>query len=308
MSAWVRRLTGSELVFSVLEELAKIAEEGSKDLFSKRLVEVADYVISERPCSMAIVNMVRSIFLYLLDKGFDGVSSYINSLKDKYNDTLWKASEIASKRVVTGDKILTNSNSLAVRRFLKILHDQGKEIDLYITESRPGNEGILVAEYADELGLKAHLIVDSAARFFMKNVDKVFVGAEAIATNGAVVSKVGTSLIALVAKEARKRFFVIAPSYKFSYETVYGELFKVPEGGLELIIDQERDKNLAPSFTARVPIYDVTPPEYIDAVATEYGMIAPQALPLLVRSLWGTYPPTVTPLTDILVIYKSSCR
>lgn len=142
-------------------------------------------------------------------------------------------------------------------------------------------------------------MVDSAVRFFMKNIDKVFVGAEAIASNGAVVSKIGTSLISLIAHEARKRVFTVAPSLKFSYETIYGELMKVPEGGVELILEPGRDEELPEGFTARIPLYDVTPSEYIDAIATEHGLIAPQAIPLLLRSIYGAYPPVIPSLHEL---------
>jgi translation initiation factor 2B subunit (eIF-2B alpha/beta/delta family) len=53
-------------------------------------------------------------------------------------------------------------------------------------------------------------------------------GADTVAANGAVINKVGTSLIALAAHEARVRTFVIATTHKFSTETVFGELVKLP--------------------------------------------------------------------------------
>lgn len=62
---------------------------------------------------------------------------------------------------------------------------------------------------------------------------KVLLGAEAIAANGAVVNKIGTSLIALAAHEARVRVFVAAETYKFSPATVLGEL----------VVIEERDPN-----------------------------------------------------------------
>ncbi len=295
-----RRATGSELAFSIMSELQEAAKTGDRRLFVEKLASAIKDVLANRPACMAAINALRSVALYYLEHGLDKLPEYISSLKESYDSALWKASEVASKRVREGEVILVNSNSLAVRRLLACLKKQGKKISIYVTESRPGNEGLLMAEYAEDLGFDVYLIVDSAARFFMKDVDKVVVGAEAVAVNGAVVSKVGTSLIALVAKEARKRVFTIAPSYKLSFETIYGELLPVPEGGTEALVDPDERDKLPPGYKARAPLYDVTPPEYIDAVATEYGLYAPQAVPILLELVYGSYVPSVPTLKELL--------
>lgn len=298
------RQTGSELVFEIIDKLMHEAER--KDL--RRLVEsvIETYVLldSTRPASTAPMNIIRLIGEYLLERGIDSIVDYLASLKTQYDNSLWRAVEVASRRVDNNDTIITNSNSLSIRRLLSVLRDQGKQVKIYVTESRPGREGLLLAEYASKLGFETYLIVDSATRFFMKNIDKVFIGVEGIAANGAVIAKIGTSIVALVAKEARKRVFVIAPSIKFSFETIHGELLKIPEGGIELLIDPKIDKDLPEGYTARVPLYDVTPPEYIDGIATEYGLVAPQAVPLVLRNIYGEYPPRVKPLHVLIQSLK----
>ncbi|MGC8970516.1 MAG: hypothetical protein ACP5LG_08230, partial [Conexivisphaera sp.] len=49
----------------------------------------------------------------------------------------------------------------------------------------------------------------------------------------------------------------------------------------------------------RAPIFDVTPAEYIDAIITEKGVTAPQAIPLLVRDVYG-WPPRVPGVQELL--------
>jgi translation initiation factor 2B subunit (eIF-2B alpha/beta/delta family) len=294
------RLTGSELALRVLEELYVTASRGSSRELVERIIQLKESILSERPASMATINMLKQVGLYILERGFSGVDSYILELKEKYIRALERASEIASRRIVSGEVLLTNSNSFAVRKLLEHLAKQGKSIELYVTESRPGNEGLLVAEYAESLGFNVYLVVDSAARFFMKKVDKVVVGAEAVASNGAVVSKIGTSLVALVAKEARKRVFVVAPAVKFSPETFYGELLKLPEYDWELLVESDKAARIPENYRARVPIYDVTPPEYIDAIVTEHGLFAPQALPLVLSFIERSGLNLTVPLEDVV--------
>jgi translation initiation factor eIF-2B subunit delta len=294
------RLSGSELFFEVAGRLIESAAAGVERTFVEKLIDLYNYIVHDRPSSIASLNLLRFVAQRLLNEGFTGIDKYISSLASEYDRALWRSAEVAARRVLDGEVIMTTSNSLAVRRFLKTLRDIGRKLEVYVTESRPGREGLLLAEYAESLGYPVTLIVDSAARFFMRDVDKVVVGAEGIASNGALVAKVGTGLLSLVAKEARKRVFVIAPTMKFSYETIYGELLKLPEGGAELIV--ERGEEPPEGFTARVPLYEVAPPEYIDAIATEYGLIAPQAIPLLLRSIYGEYPPSYQPLPNLIQV------
>lgn len=299
-----RRLTGSELFFLLLDELAKLAGTVDENSLVKSFLELSEKVLVERPASVAVVNALRKAAEHILEKGIADLAEYINKLKLEYDSALWKSAEVAARRVNRGDRIFTNSNSLAVRRLLKVLRDREVDVEVFVAESRPGEEGLLMAEYAESLGFPVYLLTDSATRFFIKDMDKVFVGAEAIAANGAVVSKVGTSIIALVAKEARKRVFVVAPTMKFSYESIHGELLKIPEGGSELLLHTQHAEVVPQGFAARVPLYDVTPAEYVDAVATEYGIVAPQAVPILLKALYGTYPPEIVHLDRLLVELK----
>ena len=115
------------------------------------------------------------------------------------------------------------------------------------------------------------LIVDSAARYFMKNVDLVLVGADTVTSNGVVINKIGTSTISLIAHEARVPFIVLAESYKFSRETLSGALVEIEEREPSEIINPEKLKNVK----IRNPVFDATPPSYVDTIITEFGAISP---------------------------------
>jgi len=111
-----------------------------------------------------------------------------------------------------------------------------------------------------------------------------------VAANGAVISKVGTSLLSLIANEARVRVLVVSPMYKFSYETVFGETFKIVEGDWKYLMSSEVRRNLPENYSVYVPLFDITPPEYIDALVTEYGLFSPQALAVIAKqTYWFKY-------------------
>ncbi|MEL9909281.1 MAG: initiation factor 2B [Desulfurococcus sp.] len=294
---FTRRATGSELLF----QIASALKESSSDVksFARTFTRIYEDIINERPSSMASLNALRMIGEYFLENGVNGIRDYIDGIVARYDESLMRAAEVAAKRVVEGDALITNSNSLAIRRFFKTLSDNKVKVKVYVTESRPGLEGLLMAEYLEKLGFEVYLIVDSAARFFMKNIDKAVLGAEAVAVNGAVVSKIGTSVIALDAHEARVRVFVVAPTLKFSIETIYGELIKLPEGDWHLLMDEDTRRTLPENYRALAPLYDVTPAEYVDGIATEKGLFAPQAIPIVIREVYGGFPPLVKPLEKI---------
>ncbi|RLG60366.1 ribose 1,5-bisphosphate isomerase, partial [Candidatus Geothermarchaeota archaeon] len=182
--------------------------------------------------------------------------------------------------------ILTHCNSQAAISVIIHAKKQGKRLRVFVTETRPKMQGLLTAAQLSKEGIPTTLIIDSAVRFFMPKIDKVIVGADAIAANGAVINKIGTSMIALAAHEARVRLMVAAETYKFSPETVLGELIEIEERPAEEVVSREWLKRF-PNVSVRNPAFDVTPPEYVDIIITEVGVVSPQSYFLLVRDMFG---------------------
>ena len=92
-------------------------------------------------------------------------------------------------------------------------------------------------------GIETTLIIDSAVSHFIEDADKVIVGAEAVAANGAIVNKIGTATIAAVAHRAHVRSFVAASTYKFSPETMFGELITIEERDSSYVLDDSERRS-----------------------------------------------------------------
>ncbi|MEM3881988.1 MAG: ribose 1,5-bisphosphate isomerase [Candidatus Methanomethyliaceae archaeon] len=206
--------------------------------------------------------------------------------KKSSQEAVRRISDIGAKRIRNGDLIMTHCNSSVAISILKEAKRQGKEFRVIATETRPRFQGRLTAKALSEAGIPVTLIVDSAARYFMPKVDKVIVGADVVTANGAVVNKIGTSQIALAAKEARVRVFVGAETYKFSPSTVLGELVEIEERPPEEVIPPEELSQMK-GVTVANPAFDVTPPEFIDIIITERGIIPPQASVLILMEEFG---------------------
>ncbi|RLG74539.1 MAG: initiation factor 2B [Thermoprotei archaeon] len=295
-----------ERAFETLEALTK------KSMSINDLVLNTTHVISEvikvRPTSAMLINCSRDILAVLnkvvgerlkLDESKTAILNKLMELRQKITDDIERIATIGANRIVSGDKIMTSAYSRTVMKIFEKALEQNKKFEVYITESRPGDDGKIVASELGKLGLKVTLILDSAMRYFMKYVTKVFLGAEAVAANGAVISKVGSSLMALIAHEARVRVFIAASTLKFNYETVFGELVKIPHAPEETILPKEVKQKIGELVKTEIPILDVIPPEYVDAIITEYGVIAPQAIPLLMRDVLKAWPLRAT---DVYVV------
>lgn len=236
-------------------------------------------LIASRPTAISLWNAVQAT-----TRGSAGVASAeeLRSLvvanADRFIERSTKAVEtigkIGSKRIKDGMTVLTHCNSKAALSVIKAAHADGKDIKVYATESRPWRQGLLTVKDLSAAGVPATLIIDSAVRWIMKDIDIIFVGADTICSNGALINKIGTSQVALAAHEARVPFIVCAETYKFSPKTVTGELVEIEEREAMEIVDP---RTLPAGVGVRNPVFDATPAEYIDSIVTEVGLISPYA-------------------------------
>ncbi|MCF8178400.1 MAG: S-methyl-5-thioribose-1-phosphate isomerase, partial [Sulfuritalea sp.] len=92
-------------------------------------------------------------------------------------------------------------------------HAAGVAVHVWVSETRPRNQGLLTAWELSEAGVPHTLIVDNAAGLLLMQgkVDLVIVGADRIAANGDTANKVGTYLKALAARAHGVPFYVAAP-------------------------------------------------------------------------------------------------
>lgn len=161
---------------------------------------------------------------------------------------------------------------------------EGLEAEVFVSETRPRNQGLLTVWELAAAGVRHTLMADNAAgRLLMRGeVDAVIVGADRIAANGDTANKVGTYLKALAARAAGVPFYVAAPASTFDPGTADGEAIPVEERAEEevLFVDGADEKNLpgrlrlAPEGTRAVnPAFDVTPASLISGFITERGVI-----------------------------------
>ncbi len=266
------------------------ARYGGNDLgdFAKYMEDISMLLLSTRPTAVSLPNAVSYVMKHLRSN-YDDVeearASVIKAARDfiEYSEKAVEAiSSIGSRMIKGGETIVTHCNSSAVTGILVRAWGEGKRFRVYATETRPRFQGYITARDLVSRGIPVTLVPDSAVVHIMRKADLVIVGADAISSNGALVNKVGTSQVALAARIHGVPFYVAAETYKFSPYTLVGEPVEIEERGAREIIDPVPE-----GIVVRNPAFDTTPPEYIDAIITEIGVISPEMAILVIADYLG---------------------
>ncbi len=148
-------------------------------------------------------------------------------------------------------------------------HDQGKDVRVYVDETRPLNQGSrLTAWELTESGIPCTVITDSVAATLMASgsLDMVVVGADRIAANGDIANKIGTYGLAVLADAHGIPFYSAAPSSTFDLSL---------EAGSESPIELRAREEVATAEGAEVfnPAFDITPARLITGIITDRGIV-----------------------------------
>ncbi|OYT26639.1 MAG: ribose 1,5-bisphosphate isomerase [Candidatus Altiarchaeales archaeon ex4484_96] len=261
--------------------------EANPPLIQEQLRIAGDKLKGARPTAVSLPNSVDYIN-YLAAKNLDlGGEEYKKQLVDEINEfikelacSLDEIAEIGSNVIEENDRILTHCNSDTVVHILKRAHAKGKRFMVYATETRPRLQGHITAKELIDEGIPVTLIVDSAACLTMheKKIDKVLVGADTVYVDGDVINKIGTSQIALCAREHDIDFIVAVESIKFSPQSLMGSVVKIEERSLDEVWDRPY-----PGLDIFNPAFDVTDSRLVEKIITELGLMPPEAVYQVVK-------------------------
>ena len=153
--------------------------------------------------------------------------------------------------------------------------DAGKRVAVIADETRPFLQGArLTAWELAKDGIPVTLITDNMAGHVMKQgkVDVVVVGADRIAANGDTANKIGTYMVAVLARQHDIPFYVAAPISTLDLTLASGEEIPIEERDAREVTHMG-DRQLAPDGVAvENPAFDVTPNELIAAIITDRGV------------------------------------
>ena len=251
----------------------------------KLLNEAKKILIETRPTEPAMQNGLAYI-MNQLDKCretmcSDDIPGKIEEYKNVYHEMLLdskkKIAEIGSRRIPEINNkdeefvIFTHCHSSLVTAILLEAKRQGKHFKVVNTETQPKLQGRKTANELLEAGIEVIHVVDSAMRWAVNkfDVDIILIGADSITSEGTVLNKIGSRLLALVAHEEHVPFYVCSPLLKYNPKTSFGILERI-EMRDTAEIWEKKDKNLK----ILNPAFETVSRRYIDGLITEAGIFA----------------------------------
>ncbi|MEO0081530.1 MAG: S-methyl-5-thioribose-1-phosphate isomerase [candidate division WOR-3 bacterium] len=165
-------------------------------------------------------------------------------------------------------------------------HTQGRRVRVVACETRPLLQGArLTMLELKRARIPALLITDNTAASIMSKCDVVVVGADRVAGNGDFANKVGTRMLAVLAQECTKPFYVAAPSSTFDLACPTGKNIKVEQRPSEEVTSFGCTRVAPRNVRVFNPAFDVTPGRFVTAFVTEKGIIRRPYIKNIARTL-----------------------
>uniref|UniRef100_A0A2K5VM60 Translation initiation factor eIF2B subunit delta n=2 Tax=Macaca TaxID=9539 RepID=A0A2K5VM60_MACFA len=272
-------------------------EELSRDLVNK-LKPYMSFLTQCRPLSASMHNAIKFLNKEITSVGSskreEEAKSELQAAIDRYvKEKIVLAAQAISRfayqKISNGDVILVYGCSSLVSRILQEAWTEGRRFRVVVVDSRPRLEGRHTLHSLVRAGVPASYLLIPAASYVLPEVSKVLLGAHALLANGSVMSRVGTAQLALVARAHNVPVLVCCETYKFC-ERVQTDAFVSNELDDPDDLQCKRGEHVAlanwqnhASLRLLNLVYDVTPPELVDLVITELGMIPCSSVPVVLR-------------------------
>lgn len=273
--------------------LAKSIDTDDFDEFYKQFCTYKQYLDSSRPTAVNLswaLNRMEQVVCRAHEAG-----STVAQIKEELRreSIAIQEEDIAICRAIgehglalvkPGDGILTHCNAgkLAASRYgtatapIYLGQERGYGFHVYADETRPLLQGArLTAFELQSAGVDVTLICDNMSGMIMKQgkVQAVFVGCDRVAANGDTANKIGTSVVAAVAKRYGVPFYVCAPTSTIDWSTPTGDDIVIEQRKPEEVTEMWYASRMAPEGVKVFnPAFDVTDAELITGIVTEYGV------------------------------------
>lgn len=271
--------------------LAKQITTEDYDTFYREFIRQKEYIDSARPTAVNLSWALKRMLRVVERHAKEPVSYIIKYLKEEaiaiQEEDIRVCRQIGEyglTLVKPGDGILTHCNAgqLATSKYgtatapIYLGQERGYHFRVFADETRPLLQGArLTAFELQSSGIDVTLICDNMSAAVMRNgwVNAVFVGCDRVAANGDTANKIGTSVVAAVAKYYKVPVYICAPTSTIDMDTPTGAEIKIEQRPAEEVTEMWYKERMAPEGVAVFnPAFDVTDHELIAGIVTEYGV------------------------------------
>jgi methylthioribose-1-phosphate isomerase len=192
--------------------------------------------------------------------------------------------QFGAELISDGDTVLTHCNAGALATagdygtalgVIRGARDAGKRVAVIADETRPYLQGLrLTAWELAKDNIPVTVITDSMAGHVMKSgqVNVVVVGADRIAANGDAANKIGTYMVAVLAKRHGIPFYVAAPMSTLDLSLQTGAEIPIEERDRKEVTHIGGNQLAPDGVGIQNPAFDVTPNDLIAAIITDRGI------------------------------------
>ena len=271
--------------------LAKRMDTEDYDTFYREFVRQKEYLDSSRPTAVNLSWALNRMQRVVEAHSGETVAQIKEALHREsvaiQEEDIWVCRMIGEHGltlVKPGDGILTHCNAgqLATSKYgtatapIYLGEERGYHFRVFADETRPLLQGArLTAFELQSSGVDVTLICDNMSATVMKNgwVNAVFVGCDRVAANGDAANKIGTSVVAAVAKYYGVAVYICAPTSTIDLNTPTGAEIKIEQRPAEEVTEMWYKERMAPEgIKVFNPAFDVTDHELIAGIVTEYGV------------------------------------
>jgi methylthioribose-1-phosphate isomerase len=263
------------------------------DLFQAKLNAICEEMLAARPTAVNLSWAVKRMKQVAQDAGHRGVDVVKSRLLREAKKMV--AEDVAINRAMgrhgqrllkDGSCVLTHCNAGALATggygtalgVVRAAREAGKQIEVFADETRPFLQGArLTAWELNASRIPVTVITDNAAGYFMQQgkIDAVIVGADRIAANGDVANKIGTYMVAVLARAHKIPFYVAAPLSTIDTSLKTGKQIPIEQRDEKEVTHFQAKRTSPRRVPAENPAFDITPNRYVTAIITEKGVITP---------------------------------
>jgi len=283
--------TIADAAATALREQAEASTADTPGAFRREIRAAARRLVETRPTAVSLPNALRYVLGDMAGTTVEALRESVVQSADEFCRRLDRAQDdlgrIGANRIRDGDTVMTHCHSTdALACVDHAVNRQGKDVSAIVKETRPRNQGHITARQLREWDVPVTLIVDNAAHRYLDEADHVLVGADAIAADGSVINKIGTSGLAVSARERGVPIMVAAQTIKLHPDTMTGHTVEIEYRDEAEVVDDGTRGDLGDPAVEN-PAFDVTPPRHVDAIVTERGQFPPESIVVLLRELFG---------------------
>ncbi len=267
------------IAIKAIETIKFVIERSPLDKVSDLFTMSIDILRKSRPTEPAMFNGLTYVYNRYVELKTDDpakdreliihlADSYLNMLKSSFE----KIIDIGSRLIPEKATIVTHCHSSTVTQIILKAKNMGKNVRVISTETRPIYQGRITARELSEAGIEVYHIVDSAMHWAFNKYkpDLVLIGADAISSVGTVINKIGSNLLALVAKEHSVPLYIATTLLKMDIRTIYGVSTEI-----EMRPPKEVWEEAPENVKILNPAFEVIEPKYIRGIISEAGIIPP---------------------------------